>query len=214
VRDEGRSRLLRVVETPFKSETEQLDTPAASVLRPGNLRSRRYGTALHRGLELLAGEDDLPVECPNSVSRALNFLLAEMSNPALDLTAELSSLVADMNRVLQDEAGRWILSARHGDAQAELALYLVDDKKQIVIDRTFIDSETGIRWIIDYKTSRPEVNTPLPDFFSQEAARYRDQLMTYRSAMQIYDQVHHPDVVDTRVALYFSALAEMYEINV
>ena len=214
VREQGRSRLLRVVETPFKSETEQLDTPAASVLRPGNLRSRRYGTALHRGLELLAGEDDLPVECPNSVSRALNFLLAEMSNPALDLTAELSSLVADVNRVLQDEAGRWILSARHADAQAELALYLADDKKQIVIDRTFIDSETGIRWIIDYKTSRPEVNTPLPDFFSQEAARYHDQLMTYRSAMQIYDQVHHPDVVDTRVALYFSALAEMYEINV
>ena len=32
--------------------------------------------------------------------------------------------------------------------------------------------------------------------------------------MQIYDQLHHPDVVDTRVALYFSALAEMYEINV
>ena len=83
-----------------------------------------------------------------------------------------------------------------------------------MVDRTFIDSKTGIRWIIDYKTSCPAEGGSLADFFSEEAARYRDQLMRYRSAMQLYDQSHHPDVVDTRVALFFSALAELYELPI
>ena len=83
-----------------------------------------------------------------------------------------------------------------------------------MVDRTFIDTQTGIRWIIDYKTSRPTDDASLTDFFSEEADRYRDQLMRYRSAMQLYDQSHHPNVVDTRVALFFSALAELYELPI
>ena len=31
--------------------------------------------------------------------------------------------------------------------------------------------------------------------------------------MQRYDQCHHPDVVDTRVALYFSALAKLHGLS-
>jgi hypothetical protein len=30
--------------------------------------------------------------------------------------------------------------------------------------------------------------------------------------MQRYDQSHHPDVVETRMALYFSALAVLHEL--
>ncbi|MEC8439788.1 MAG: hypothetical protein VXZ23_06800, partial [Pseudomonadota bacterium] len=67
---------------------------------------------------------------------------------------------------------------------------------------------------IDYKTSRPAQEDSLTDFLSEEAARYRDQLLGYRSAMQLYDQYRQPDVVDTRVALYFSALAELYELPI
>ena len=91
---------------------------------------------------------------------------------------------------------------------------MAETQKQLVIDRTFIDAQTGIRWIIDYKTSRPADGASLTDFLSEEATRYRDQLMRYRSAMQLYDQSHHPDVVDARVALYFSALAELYELPI
>jgi ATP-dependent exoDNAse (exonuclease V) beta subunit len=204
--------LLRVVETPDTLTSEKIDLPAASALRSGNLSSRRYGTALHRGLELLANQGQLPTECPEFVSRALRFQLIELSSPSNDITDELSSLVSDVNRVLQDDAGRWMLSAYHQDAQAELALFVAEDQRQIVVDRTFIDKQTGIRWIIDYKTSRPADEASLADFLSEEAARYRDQLITYRSAMQRYDQSHHPDVVETRMALYFSALAVLHEL--
>jgi hypothetical protein len=31
--------------------------------------------------------------------------------------------------------------------------------------------------------------------------------------MQVYDQSHHRDVVETRMALYFSALAVLHELS-
>jgi ATP-dependent exoDNAse (exonuclease V) beta subunit len=203
-----------VVEIPDRLSSETAEASSASALRPGNLQSRRYGTALHRGLELLALQDPLPTECPDLIQRAMRFHLMELSSPSTDLAEELDSLIADVNRVLRDEQGRWALSAHHRDAQSELSLFVAETKKHLVIDRTFIDSQTGIRWIIDYKTSRPPEEIALTDFFSEEAARYREQVNTYRSAMELYDQSRHPDVVDTRVALYFSALAELYELPI
>ena len=212
--EQGHSQLLRVVETPDRLLSETVEASPASALRSGNLKSRRYGTALHRGLELLALQNPLPTECPDSISHAMRFQLTELSSPSADIAEELDSLTADVNRVLGDEAGRWALSTHHHDAQSELSLFVAETQKQLVIDRTFIDAQTGIRWIIDYKTSRPAKGASLTDFVSKEAARYRDQLMRYRSAMQLYDQSHHPDVVDARVALYFSALAELYELPI
>jgi len=213
VAEQGYSHLLRVVETPDRLLSETSEASPASALRSGNLQSRRYGTALHRGLELLALKDPLPTECPDAVSRAMRFRLTELSSPSVDIAEELDSLIIDVNRVLGDEVGRWVLSAHHHDAQSELSLFVAETQKQLVIDRTFIDAQTGIRWIIDYKTSRPADEASLTDFLSEEAARYRDQLMRYRSAMQLYDQCHHPDVVDTRVALYFSAVAKLHEVT-
>ena len=214
VAEKEHSQLLRVVEMPERLYSDTVEASPASTLRSGNLQSRRYGTALHRGLELLALQDPLPTECPVSISRAMRFQLTELSSPSADIAGELDSLIIDVNRVLCDEVGRWVLSAHHHDAQSELSLLVAETQKQLVVDRTFIDAQTGIRWIIDYKTSRPADDASLTDFFDEEAARYRDQLMSYRSAMQLYDQCHHPNVVDTRVALFFSALAKLHEVTV
>ena len=210
--EQGHSQLLRVVVMPDRFLSETVEASPASALRSGNLQSRRYGTALHRGLELLALQDPLPTECPDSISRAMKFQLTELSSPSTDIAGELDALIIDVNRMLCDEVGRWVLATRHHDAQSELSLFVAETQKQLVIDRTFIDTQTGIRWIIDYKTSRPADEVSLTDFFNEEAVRYGDQLMRYRSAMQLYDRSHHPDVVDTRVALYFSALAELFEL--
>lgn len=210
----GHSQLLRVVKTPDRLLSETAEASPASALRSGNLQSRRYGTALHRGLELLALQDPLPTECPDSISRAMRFQLTELSSPTADIAEELKSLIIDVNCVLGDHVGRWVLAAHHRDAQSELSLFVAETQKQLVVDRTFIDAQTGIRWIIDYKTSRPAQEESLTDFLSEEATRYRDQLLRYRSAMQLYDQSHHPDVIDTRVALYFSGLAELYEVPI
>ena len=52
----------------------------------------------------------------------MRFQLAELSSPSAEIAEELDSLIIDVNRVLCDEVGRWVLSAHHHDAQSELSL--------------------------------------------------------------------------------------------
>ena len=51
-----------------------------------------------------------------------------------------------------------------------------------MIDRTFVDEE-GVRWIIDYKTSRHE-GGDIAAFFDNERERYRGQLERYARLMR------------------------------
>ena len=51
-----------------------------------------------------------------------------------------------------------------------------------ILDRTFIDDE-GIRWVVDYKTSRHE-GADIDAFLDQEQERYQQQLETYGALMQ------------------------------
>ncbi len=66
----------------------------------------------------------------------------------------------------------------------ELALTGVVDSGlvSIVIDRTFVDA-TGVRWIVDYKTSSHE-GAGLDEFLDNERERYRGQLERYAQLMR------------------------------
>ena len=44
-----------------------------------NLGARRFGTVLHRGLELLAEMTELPEHCPETIIRAMRFGLTQLS---------------------------------------------------------------------------------------------------------------------------------------
>jgi ATP-dependent exoDNAse (exonuclease V) beta subunit len=78
--------------------------------------------------------------------------------------------------------------------------------QSIVIDRSFIDAG-GTRWIIDYKTSTHE-GGDLDAFISNEARRYRSQLVRYaRFARELGPQ-------PVRAALYFPLLGRFVEIDV
>ena len=74
---------------------------------------------------------------------------------------------------------------------------------EAVIDRTFID-ETGVRWIIDYKTSLHE-GANLENFLEGEKERYRDQLERYARLMV------QRDARPIRLGLYFPLLGEWLE---
>ena len=92
---------------------------------------------------------------------------------------------------------RWILSA-HTDAASELRLTVRGEARleHLQLDRTFIDPDTGIRWIIDYKTSAHE-GGDIEAFLDSEVLRYRAQLERYASAMAEIDPA------PIRVGLYF-----------
>jgi ATP-dependent exoDNAse (exonuclease V) beta subunit len=67
-----------------------------------------------------------------------------------------------------------------------------------VIDRTFVDAD-GVRWIVDYKTSRHE-GAGLEEFLDREQERYRPQLERYAALMRKLG----PEPV--RLGLYFPLL--------
>jgi ATP-dependent exoDNAse (exonuclease V) beta subunit len=104
-----------------------------------------------------------------------------------------------LRRVLEDARGRWILES-HSEARSELRLSVRvgNELRHLQLDRTFVD-DTGVRWIVDYKTSGHE-GTHLEAFLDSEVARYREQLENYATAMA------EIDARPIRVALYFPLL--------
>jgi hypothetical protein len=64
-----------------------------------------------------------------------------------------------------------------------------------VFDRSFID-EQGLRWVIDYKTSR-HLGSGLDEFLDQEVERYRAPMQRYAAIAQRLG----PEPV--RLGLYF-----------
>jgi ATP-dependent exoDNAse (exonuclease V) beta subunit len=66
---------------------------------------------------------------------------------------------------------------------------------RVVFDRSFID-ENGVRWVIDYKTSR-HLGSGIEQFLDREVERYRPQLQRYARIAQRLG----PEPV--RVGLYF-----------
>ena len=204
-------RPVKITETgDIASET--VDAQVYSGLRQGNLASRRYGTVLHRGLELLSHHIDLPESCPPDVFSALRFQLRAQTGDSAMLDDELQRLVTDINRVLADKIGRWVLSANHRDAHSELALYIPREDREVIIDRTFIESETQTRWIIDYKTSHPEDGIEMARFLEEETTKYQRQLQDYRSVLVEYDLSVNLGVKCCKTALYFPALGAFHEV--
>jgi ATP-dependent helicase/nuclease subunit A len=121
--------------------------------------------------------------------RNLGMLPHEMNHAA-------DSAFLAIQNTLKDKRGQWIL-ASHTEAQAEFALTAVIENKpqQIIIDRTFVD-ESGVRWIIDYKTAH-FMESDLTTFIENEQAKYTKQMQQYYVAIQ------KMDARPIRLGLYF-----------
>ena len=177
-----------------------------------NLGARRFGTVLHRGLELLAEMQELPEHCPEAIIRAMRFGLTQLSANDSVASDELELLKEDLNRVLSVPKARWALQ-RHKDAHSEFELWLADEQRQIIIDRTFIDASSGVRWVIDYKTSSPTADQDNETFLKDQAERYRAQLQQYGSAIRSWD-IQLGQSREVKAALLFSRTAQLHEVDI
>jgi ATP-dependent exoDNAse (exonuclease V) beta subunit len=160
------------------------------------------GTIVHACLERMA-DADLDGWHASAIAARLPRLRRELAMLGVaprDLDAALEQVQNALTRVVADPRARWVL-ARHPEARSELRLTVVTDLglEHLRLDRTFIDAE-GVRWIIDYKTSRHEGGDP-DAFMDAEVERYRAQLERYAAAMA------RIDARPIRVALYFPLLA-------
>jgi ATP-dependent exoDNAse (exonuclease V) beta subunit len=166
--------------------------------------ARHVGTVVHRELQRFArAGGGLPDDEAGrrAVQRRFVAELAELGVPHERRSAAAAKVLEAVQRTLDDERGRWLLDAAHGSAQSELALTGVVDSGlvSIVIDRTFVDA-TGVRWIVDYKTSSHE-GAGLDEFMDNERERYRAQLERYAQLMRALGDE------PIRLGLYFPLLS-------
>ncbi len=149
--------------------------------------ARHVGTVVHRELQRLA-RGLAPMQLDEGLRRTLHRRftaeLAELGVPHERRETAAAKAVDAIGRTLADSRGRWLLQPSHRDAESELALTGVVESAvvSVVIDRTFVD-ETGVRWVVDYKTSSHE-GAGLEEFLDRERERYRPQLERYAQLLR------------------------------
>lgn len=157
-----------------------------SGFRVADMTQRYIGIIIHRIIQMISehGEKTYtllsPIQQKKNIARQLQQL--GLVQHALDQAVLLSHQAIE--NILQDERGRWLLQP-HLESRSEWALSALLDGQAVnlIIDRTFID-EQGLRWIIDYKTSRPTDGTKLNDFLQEEKEKYLPQMQKYAKALQ------------------------------
>ncbi|NND68583.1 MAG: UvrD-helicase domain-containing protein, partial [Halioglobus sp.] len=156
--------------------------------RADNLFDRAVGTVVHLAMEQLSRRGELPPAVAATDEARWRAALQEQGLWG-DKLDEALALVRDSVAASLDAAGdgRWVLSDAHGEARSEWRLSQLTSggaASDLIIDRTFIDNATGVRWIIDYKNSSPREGEDWSVFASREAEHYSEQLRRYRDALR------------------------------
>jgi len=178
--------------------------------RPNNHVERSIGTVVHLAMQELSRRAELPDRAGAQDRLRWRMALQRLGLWGDTLHRALNVVVSSIDQALQfGHIGRWVLSCAHIDAHSEWTLTSVDSHgviKDIVIDRSFIDRETGQRWVIDYKISRPARGESLDDFLLRESANYLHQLRLYR------DVVRQLGPEPLRCALFFTSLGRLHKV--
>lgn len=178
-----------------EAETAAADEEAGSSL------DARVGTLAHRYLEMIAndGLDAWPASRIGALRGAMETWLAQQGCGDRDAALGAERVVSILAATLASEEGRWVLQQREG-ASAELALMKVSHggTPMSVVDRSFV--EAGERWIIDYKTARPDGD------LAAHAEGYRPQL-------ERYAELFAGEGLPVRTAIFYAALGRLVEIG-
>lgn len=154
-----------------------------------HLQAKTEGIAIHEALANLANLGHKP----SAVE--FNTLLQQLQQkyPAYIVNIELA-----LQNMLKDPRGTWILFGPHTEAKTEYSIkaYLDNQIIHVIMDRIFVDT-AGIRWIIDYKTTAPEL----------EIAEHQSQLARYARIMALMENR------EIRLGLYYPLESSWKEIQ-
>lgn len=171
---------------------------------------KHIGTVVHHYIQLVAEEGLEKWDAEYIKSRQSHYELSLKHHgvPEKDVRVACNSVQQALLHLIADDRGQWILSAEHTGQYNEYALSGIYQNRivDIRIDRTFID-KNGIRWIIDYKTSRHE-GPDIESFLDHEQERYRPQLEKYGTLMRAIDD--RP----VKLGLYFPLLQGWREMEI
>ncbi len=161
------------------------------------------GTITHRLLAQLAREG-VATWNESRIAALGPRIRTELQGEGVD-EEQLTPAAADVERalrhVLADPRGQWLFDPAHGESASEWALAGVDNGAivHVSLDRTFVAD--GVRWIVDFKTSRHEGADP-DAFLAREEERYRPQLERYARLVRALD------ARPIRLALYYPLVAQ------
>jgi ATP-dependent helicase/nuclease subunit A len=142
--------------------------------------ARHVGSVVHRWMQRMAEDalQDWDGERIDRLRDAFGNELASRGVEAAQCDAAVDRVVAALTQTLGDARGRWLLGAQKvARNEYRLGTYAQGERREWVIDRTFID-EQGRRWIVDYKTSSHE-GSDVAAFLDREKNRYAPQLERY-----------------------------------
>ncbi len=167
----------------YKVEGTTLDVPSEARSEPpifdwAGETARQVGSLVHAELQTLTLEAGNEASLRDREPHYRRWL-ALRGIPADRLREAGARVVSALIGIQGDPRGRWILQENHRDSQREQALSGVwrGEVVRVVFDRSFID-ETGVRWVIDYKTSLHQ-GSGIEEFLDREAQRYQAQMERY-----------------------------------
>ncbi|MBS0374893.1 MAG: UvrD-helicase domain-containing protein [Proteobacteria bacterium] len=160
--------------------------------------ARHVGTVVHEELERVATGGQGPAAALGRED-AWSRRLAELGVGRAQLADAIARVRGALESTSGDARGRWLFDPAHVAAASELELATLEGGRlqRVRIDRTFVDA-SGLRWIVDYKTSAHE-GTDLESFFDQERERYRGQLERYAALVAALEPGR-----EIRLGLYFA----------
>jgi ATP-dependent exoDNAse (exonuclease V) beta subunit len=142
--------------------------------------ARHMGTVVHAWLHRIA-DDELKGWDTARVARARAAIRGQLSARGVsgaELEAATERVLEALRNSIADQKGRWVLGA-HPEASSEYRIRTRD--RSYVIDRVIRDA-SGIRWVVDFKTSRHE-GADIEGFLDREQKRYAAQLDAYSAAL-------------------------------
>ncbi|MEZ5503093.1 MAG: UvrD-helicase domain-containing protein [Halioglobus sp.] len=172
---------------------------------------RGIGSVVQQALLELAARPALPTTCGDVDRQCWRTWLQREGIWGRRLGRALAVVEDSVTQALSaDSPGSWMLSREHREPRSGWALTTIDRQGQvrdIVIDRSFVESATGLRWIIDYHYGRPAPAESVADFLARETSAYLEQLRCNRDAVRAIS------AEPLRCALYFTAVGKLRELR-
>ncbi len=186
---------------------EENDDPKQSDLTVDNGLQIEIGNLVHEALQnYLSNKQILETENIAGLKKYWSRRLQAFAFADSDIAAAMKKIEESLRNTLQNSELGWVFDHQQIHSAAELPLqsYANDYVHTHIIDRTFID-KSGIRWIIDYKSSQPSSEQSLDLFIAEQIELYSEQLARYRSLFSIEDNK------GIKTALLFTSLAKLVE---
>ncbi|MFL2855900.1 MAG: UvrD-helicase domain-containing protein [Pseudohongiellaceae bacterium] len=166
------------------------------------------GEIIHQELEDYANDEQKQSYLKSlSTKRAYwSLQLRNTTDSKQELTDSLKMITESLQKTLEDEDINWIFNNNQKECQSELSISSLHKGKirNHIIDRTFIDEE-NVRWIIDYKSSRPKGDES--KFIKDQTNKHEPQLRRYK---RLFEAMEDRTI---KMALVLTAIPKLVEIK-